>query len=127
MNPEFLWDLMVGTTTVDPITNGAATKVARRAMPHRLRELLNLQPEQWKPEDHLMVNTIRDLANVLMRGPLLDPEAAELGFGLGATKELMVCLAAFSQNSGSPGGVSGEENTLTRGRREIMLSRLRIL
>jgi hypothetical protein len=126
MKPEHLWNVLVGTTTIDPgLTSGGPTRVTRRAMPQRLAELLALPEEQWTPEDRALVTSIRDLAGVLMRGPLLDSEAAGLGIGIGVTKELLVCLAAFSPRIDHD--TAGEADQAALYMRDVMLSNLRVL
>ncbi|MDQ7980305.1 hypothetical protein QYH69_23995 [Paraburkholderia sp. SARCC-3016] len=83
MQPEHLWNMLVGTVTIEPgSTSDAPTRVSRRPMPRRLAELLAVPDEQWTIGDRALVSSIRDLAGVLMRGPLLDSEAAGLGIGL---------------------------------------------
>jgi hypothetical protein len=97
MQPEHLWNMLVGTVTTEPgSTSDAPTGVSRRPMPRRLAEPLAVPEEQWTTGDRALVSSIRDLAGVLMRGPLLDSEAAGLGIGIGVTKELLVSLAAFA-------------------------------
>lgn len=126
MKPDHLWNLLVGTTTIEP-SMGAPTRISRRPMPTRLAELLSLPEEQWTPDDRLLVHSVRDLASVLMRGPLLQSEGAAMGMGIGVTKELMVCLAAFAQpvapsNAGAADKAQSHTDSL-----EAMLSSLKVL
>ncbi|MFC0402968.1 hypothetical protein [Paraburkholderia rhizosphaerae] len=124
MKPEHLWNMLVGTVTIEPATtSGAPTRVTRRAMPQRVAELLALPEEQWTAADRALVSSIRDLAGVLMRGPLLDSEAAGFGIGIGVTKELLVCLAAFAP----PVDSHATAGTTSQNMRDVMLSNLRVL
>ncbi|GLZ73648.1 MULTISPECIES: hypothetical protein [Burkholderia] len=130
MQPEHLWNMLVGTTIMDSATSGYATRVGRRPMPPRLKELLQLRdlpPDVWTDSDRTLVESVRGLAKVLMNGSLLQEDVASMGIGLGVSKELMVCLAAFAE----PGEVAGEggvgtarpaQNTL-----DVMLSNIRVL
>jgi hypothetical protein len=126
MRPEHLWNMLVGTLTVEPVSTSATpTRITRRPMPQRLAELLALPEAQWRTEDHALVSSIRDLAEILMRGPLLDGDAAGLGIGIGVTKELLVALAAFA-----PADVhdtAGGANPAGPNMRDVMLSSLRVL
>ncbi|MBU9439121.1 hypothetical protein KTE91_28995 [Burkholderia multivorans] len=130
MQPEHLWNMLVGTTITDSVMSGYATRVGRRPMPQRLKELLdlrNLPPDVWTDNDRALVESVRGLAKVLMNGPLLLEDVASMGIGLGVSKELMVCLAAFAE----PGEASVEcgagTNRLTQNARDVMLSNLRVL
>ncbi len=127
MQPDHLWNMLVGTTIMDSAMSGYATRVGRRPMPRRLEELLDLRqlpPDAWTDADRALVASVRDLAKILMNGPLLLKDAAELGIGLGVSKELMVCLAAFAEpcEAGSVGSDQGVPNA-----RDVMLSSLRVL
>jgi hypothetical protein len=128
MQPDHLWNILVGTTIMDAATSGYPTRVARRPMTTKLKQLLDLRtcpPETWTAADRELVKSVRELAKILMSGPLLHEETAEIGIGLGVSKELMVCLAAFAepdegaQSAGSPAAASSG--------RDVMLSRLRVL
>lgn len=130
MQPEHLWNMLVGTTIMDPAMSGYATRVGRRPMPQRLEDLLelrNLPPDRWTDDDRALVESVRGLAKVLMNGPLLMDHVASMGIGLGVSKELMVCLAAFAE----PGEATGEggigTDRPTQNKRDVMLSNLRVL
>lgn len=126
MQPEHLWNMLVGTVTIEPgSTSVTPTRVTRRPMPQRLAELLALPQEQWTTEDRALVSSIRDLAAVLMRGPLLDNEAAGLGIGIGVTKELLVSLAAFAPAVADD--TAGGSGRSASNMRDVMLSSLRVL
>lgn len=127
MQPDHLWNMLVGTTIMDSAMSGYATRVGRRPMPRRLEELLDLRqlpPDAWTDADRALVASVRDLAKILMNGPLLLKDAAELGIGLGVSKELMVCLAAFAEpcEVASVGSDQPVPNA-----RDVMLSSLRVL
>jgi hypothetical protein len=126
MQPEHLWNMLVGTVTIEPgSTSDAPTRVSRRPMPRRLAELLAVPEEQWTTGDRALVSSIRDLAGVLMRGPLLDSEAAGIGIGIGVTKELLVSLAAFAPAVADD--TAGDDGRSAPDMRDVMLSSLRIL
>jgi hypothetical protein len=129
MTPHHLWNMLVGTSILDAATGGNPTRVARRAMPQRLQELLALrnQPrEKWSDADRAILNSVRDLANVLMSGPLLLNETAEMGIGIGVSKELMVCLAAFSKPIEGVVEIN-DESASQQNMHDVMLSSLRVL
>ncbi|ERJ38764.1 hypothetical protein L810_6981 [Burkholderia sp. AU4i] len=99
-------------------------------MPPRLKELLQLRdlpPDVWTDSDRTLVESVRGLAKVLMNGSLLQEEVASMGIGLGVSKELMVCLAAFAE----PGEVPGENGVGTarpeQKTLDVMLSNIRVL
>ncbi|MDO5947129.1 hypothetical protein [Burkholderia cepacia] len=130
MQPEHLWNMLVGTTIMDSATSGYATRVGRRPMPQKLKDLLelrNLPPDSWTDNDRALVESVCGLAKVLMNGPLLDEDVASMGIGLGVSKELMVCLAAFAEPEEAT--VEGGDGTgrPTQSTRDVMLSSLRVL
>ncbi|CAB3754135.1 hypothetical protein [Paraburkholderia humisilvae] len=130
MQPDHLWNILVGTTIMDSATSGYATRVGRRPMTARLKQLLdlrNLPPDAGTEYDRELVKSVRDLAKVLTKGPLLLEEAASIGIGLGVSKELMVCLAAFTEPEAEAegGGVATDQSAPNA--RDVMLSSLRVL
>ncbi|ASW03882.1 hypothetical protein [Paraburkholderia aromaticivorans] len=130
MQPEHLWNMLVGTTIMDSATSGYATRVGRRPMPQKLKDLLelrNLPPDSWTDNDRALVESVRGLAKVLMNGPLLQEDVASMGIGLGVSKELMVCLAAFAEPAGAAREGEGGTGRPTQNTRDVMLSSLRVL
>jgi hypothetical protein len=116
MKPNDLWSVLTGTTFVEAGKDSQPTRVLRRGMPQRLRELLETPEGDWSPEDRNVVQGLREVADALMKTNLLSAHASDLGIGFGVTKEAMVCIAAFAtpviKMREQAGGESAERNML---------------